>query len=174
MKANRLTPPSRDPAGRIAATAAAFLLATAALAGGCAPTVTTHGHRLDAARVAEVRPGVTSREEVARLLGSPSSTGALDGQTWYYVMQKTERRSFYQAKVAAQDVVRIDFDQSGVVSAVNERGLEMARAVDPAPEKTRTMGNELTVVQQFLGNIGRFNTGTPEGGLSQQGSAARR
>jgi hypothetical protein len=36
------------------------------------------------------------------------------------------------------------------------------------------MGNELTLVQQFLGNIGRFNTGTPEGNPSQQGSAARR
>ena len=160
-------------AGRLGATAAAVALLTA-VAGACAPSVTTHGHRRDAARVAEIRPGVTSREEVARLLGSPSSTAALDGQSWYYVTQKTERRSFYQEKVAEQDVVRIDFDESGLVKAVNQRGLEMARAVDPAAEKTRTMGNELTLVQQFLGNIGRFNTGTPEGAISQQGSAARR
>ncbi len=165
-------PTRRRPAG--AAAVALVLLATAAATAGCAPTVTTHGHRLDAARVAQIRPGVTSREEVAQLLGSPSSTGALDGQSWYYVTQKTERRSFYQEKVAAQDVVRIDFDPNGIVQAVNQRDLETARAIDPAEEKTRTMGNELTLVQQFLGNIGRFNTGTPEGGLSQQGSAARR
>lgn len=161
------------PPQRGGAAAAVALLAAAAVIAGCSPTVTTHGHRLDADRVAEVRPGVTTRDEVERLLGSPSSVGTFDGQSWYYVTQRTERRSFYQANVAAQDVVRVDFDGSGLVSAVDRRGLEAARAVDPADDKTRTLGNELTVVQQFLGNIGRFNSAvTPD--VSQQGSAARR
>lgn len=153
--------------------ATAMILLAAAVIAGCSPTVTTHGHRLDAERVAEVRPGVTTRDEVERLLGSPSSVGTFDGQSWYYVTQRTERRSFYQANVAAQDVVRVDFDGSGLVSAVDRRGLEAARAVDPADGKTRTLGNELSVVQQFLGNIGRFNTAVAPD-VSQQGSAARR
>jgi hypothetical protein len=41
---------------------------------------------------------------------------------------------------------------------VSSHGLEMAQAVNPDPNKTRTMGNELSVVQQFVGNIGRFNS----------------
>lgn len=159
----------------VTAAAVAILLAAGGVAAlsGCSPTVTTHGHRLDADLVAQVRPGVTTRDEVSRLLGSPSSVGTFDGQSWYYVTQKTERRSFYQANVAAQDVVRVDFDGAGLVSSVDRAGLEAAQAVDPAEARTRTLGNELTIVQQFLGNIGRFNTAaTPD--VSQQGSAARR
>jgi outer membrane protein assembly factor BamE (lipoprotein component of BamABCDE complex) len=169
----KATPPEHHGAPRRGGAALAAALTLAAATAACAPTVTNHGHRLDADLVAQIRPGVTSRDEVARLLGSPSSVGAFDGQSWYYVSQKTERRSFYQASVAAQDVVRIDFDEGGTVKDVIRRGLETARAVDPSAERTRTLGNELTLVQQFLGNIGRFNTTAPDM-TSQQGSAARR
>jgi outer membrane protein assembly factor BamE (lipoprotein component of BamABCDE complex) len=137
---------------------AALLCALLAGAAACAPTVSNHGHRMDMSLVDQIRPGVTSREEVARLLGSPSAVGTFDDQSWYYVAQRTERVTFYQENVAAQDVVRIDFDEQGMVKDVSRRGLEMARAVDPAPETTRTLGNELTIVQQFVGNIGRFNS----------------
>jgi hypothetical protein len=55
---------------------------------------------------------------------------------------------------------------------VTNRGLEQAYAIEPDPNETRTLGNELTVVQQLLGNLGRFNT--PNDGFSDAGSAARR
>jgi outer membrane protein assembly factor BamE (lipoprotein component of BamABCDE complex) len=136
----------------------AALLGTALTAAACAPTVSTHGHRLDPELVAQIQPGVTSREEVAQLLGSPSSMSTFDDKSWYYVTQRTEQLTFYDENVAAQDVLRIDFGADGLVSNVSQRGLEMARTIEPAPETTRTLGNELTVVQQFIGNIGRFNT----------------
>jgi outer membrane protein assembly factor BamE (lipoprotein component of BamABCDE complex) len=137
---------------------AAALIAAVA---GCTPSVTNHGHRLDPASLAQVTPGVTSREEVARLLGSPSTVGTFDRESWFYVSQRSEQLSFYQSDVTQQDVVRIDFDANGIVTDVHRHGLEQAQAVTPDPNKTRTLGNELTVVQQFIGNIGRFNS-SPE------------
>ena len=38
----------------------------------------------------------------------------------------------------------IDFDGNGVVSDVHTHGLELAQAIEPDPNKTRTLGNELT------------------------------
>ena len=154
---------------KLASLSAAACLCAAA---GCSPTVTNHGYRLDQDLVGQIRPGVTTRDEVARLLGSPSSVGTLGDQSWYYVTQRTEQMSFYQAKVAAQHVVRIDFDPNGVVKDVNQRGLQEARNIDPAKEVTPSSGNELTLLQQFIGNIGRFNGSTPEAN-STIGSMAR-
>jgi outer membrane protein assembly factor BamE (lipoprotein component of BamABCDE complex) len=151
-----------------AAAAAALLLAAA----GCSPTVSNHGYRPNAEVVAQIKPGVTSKEEVQRLLGSPSSLSTFSDQSWYYVTQRTEQLTFYQEKVAAQDVLRIDFDANGLVADVNKRGLDVARNVVPASETTKTGGNELTLLQQFVGNIGRFNNGQ-ETGSSQAGSVAR-
>ena len=139
----------------------AALAVVAAGTAACSPTVTTHGHAISQSDLAAIQSGVTSREEVARRLGSPSTIGTFDTERWFYVSQRNEVLSFYQADVTAQDVVQIDFDGNGIVTDVRTHGLEMAQAIEPDSNKTRTMGNELTAVQQFLGNIGRFNT-TPD------------
>ena len=151
--------PSGKLARRLAATAAAMLLAATT---SCSPTVSTHGHRVDADQLAQITPGVTSREDVQRLLGSPSTIGTFDQERWFYVSQRSEVLSFYQADITEQVVVRIDFDANGVVADVQAHGMELAQAVEPDPNRTRTLGNELSAVQQILGNIGRFNSGPPE------------
>lgn len=152
------------------------LLAVSTLAlaaSACTPTVSTHGHPLDPDQLTQIKPGVTSREEVTRLLGSPSTIGTFEQERWFYVSQRNEVLSFYKADVTQQDVVRIDFDANGIVSDVQSHGLEMAQAIEPDPNRTRTMGNELTALRQILGNIGRFNTSgdqkNPSGGAGGPG-----
>jgi outer membrane protein assembly factor BamE (lipoprotein component of BamABCDE complex) len=151
--------------------AAAIALLT--LAGACSPTVTNRGHRLDTDSLAEITPGVTSREEVYRLLGSPSATGTFDADRWYYISQRDEQMSFYQSEVTAQDVVLVDFDQGGIVKDVNRRDITAAREVEPSDEETRTLGNEFTLVEQFLGNVGRFNTDPNAGGFNRTSPGSR-
>jgi outer membrane protein assembly factor BamE (lipoprotein component of BamABCDE complex) len=140
---------------RLALLPAAALLALA----GCSPTVSNHGYRLDTARLDRIQPGVTSREEVRRTLGSPSTLATLDDATWYYVAQRTERASFYDERIVDQEVVAIRFDRRGLVERVDRAGLDSAQAVAPADETTPTRGNELTILEQGVSNIGRFNSG---------------
>lgn len=138
----------------------AVLPAVALLAlGACSPSVTNHGYRLDAARLDRIQPGVTSREEVRRTLGSPSTLATLDDTTWYYIAQRTERPSFYNEKVVDQEVVAIRFDGRGLVQRIDRIGLDAAQAVVPAEETTPTRGKELTLFEQVVSNIGRFNSG---------------
>jgi outer membrane protein assembly factor BamE (lipoprotein component of BamABCDE complex) len=142
---------------------AVLALAAAALCtSACTPTVTTHGHAISPTTLSSIQPGVASREEVTRVLGSPSTIGTFDTERWFYVSQRNEVVSFYQADITAQDVVEIAFDGNGIVQDIRTHGLEMAQNVEPDPNKTPTLGNELTAIQQFLGNVGRFNT-SPEG-----------
>jgi outer membrane protein assembly factor BamE (lipoprotein component of BamABCDE complex) len=138
--------------------AVAPLAALAALGlPACAPNISTHGHRLDAAALAQIEPGQSSEDDVVQLLGSPSSLATFDDRTWYYVSQRIERRTFYFNTVVAQDVVAIVFDDQGTVSRIDRHDLNGAREVDLVDRETPTAGNELTVLEQFLGNIGRFN-----------------
>jgi outer membrane protein assembly factor BamE (lipoprotein component of BamABCDE complex) len=123
----------------------------------CTPMVQTHGYRLDPERMAQVEPGRTTREEVLQLLGSPSSIATFDQSTWYYITQRTERMSFYQDEVVAQDVVAIRFDDQGTVEEIGARGIDDAREVTLVERETPTSGNELSAIEQFIGNIGRFN-----------------
>jgi outer membrane protein assembly factor BamE (lipoprotein component of BamABCDE complex) len=141
-------------------TRTAFALLAAAVACAllaCSPEIITHGYHLDEAAITQIQPGRTTRDEVSQLLGSPSSLATFDDSIWYYVSQRTERMSFYQDDVVDQSVIAIAFDGSGVVQSVDRRGLADAREVALVERETPTSGKELNVLQQFLGNLGRFN-----------------
>jgi outer membrane protein assembly factor BamE (lipoprotein component of BamABCDE complex) len=125
--------------------------------GGCVPQVSNHGYRLDEAALAQIDPGRTTRDEVLQLLGSPSAQTTFDGSVWYYVSQRTERMSFYQEEVVNRDVLSITFDDLGTVTQVDRHGLEDAHEVTLVERETPTSGSELTALEQFIGNIGRFN-----------------
>ena len=125
--------------------------------GACVPQVSNHGYRLDEAALAQIEPGRTTRDEVLQLLGSPSTLTTFDGSVWYYVSQRTERMSFYQEDVVNRDVVSVTFDDLGTVAQIDRHGLEQAHEVNLVGRETPTAGSELTALEQFIGNIGRFN-----------------
>jgi len=123
---------------------------------GCSPTVTQHGHRITDEDFTRIQPGVTTQREILQLLGSPSARAPFDDGRWYYVTQRSERMSFYQSEVTQQDVVTVTFNADGTVGGVERHGLDMAQTVLPNGDKTRTLGKELSVIEQLLGNVGRF------------------
>lgn len=137
-------------------------LVLASLGAGCAPEIQNHGHVISQEDLGRIVPGVTSQEEVLRTLGSPSSIATFDPTNWYYVSQRTERMSFYQSWITNQDVVTLVFNQDGIVDGIETLDMSRANNIDPDPDTTRTLGNELSIVEQFVGNIGRFST--QEGG----------
>ncbi|WP_165769353.1 outer membrane protein assembly factor BamE [Arboricoccus pini] len=141
-------------------------LAAIALLAACSPTIDSRGYQFDQGRIDQITPGVTSREEVARILGTPSTTATFNDSNWYYISQRYERRSFFQDNLVKQDVVDVVFNDNGIVSSVNKSGLDNATAVKPMAQTTPTGGAEMSAVAQFISNIGRFN---PTGGGATPG-----
>ncbi|HYE52643.1 MAG TPA: outer membrane protein assembly factor BamE [Azospirillaceae bacterium] len=135
------------------------LLLTAGLAAlgltACQPLVATRGNMADPQRLAQIQPGASSREQVQTVLGSPSATGTVDPNTWYYIGQVKEQTAFFRPEVVDQKIVRIRFDQAGTVAAVDELSPEQARAVEPVERVTPTAGRDLGFFEQLLGNLGR-------------------
>lgn len=132
--------------------AALFLSALAA----CAPRINSHGNFPDPDLLAEVEVGEANKSDVAEMLGSPSSTAPFDKDVWYYVSEKTETVAFFEPEVIERKVIVIRFDNRGIVSALKTLGLEEARQMVMVERKTPTAGNELGLLRQLFGNIGRF------------------
>ncbi|MCF4164485.1 outer membrane protein assembly factor BamE [Zavarzinia compransoris] len=154
MAAKRFVPPKL--------TAAAVL--TALALGACAPVIDERGWRPDDVAVSAIRPGVDNKESVARLLGTPSTVSNFDDSSWYYISATTERVAFERDAVTDQAVLIIDFDPAGNVTEVSRLDQEDGKQVAMNPDRTPTLGNELTIWQQLFGNLGRFNA--PSGGSS--------
>ncbi|MFP6736869.1 MAG: outer membrane protein assembly factor BamE [Rhodospirillales bacterium] len=133
-------------------TAVVFASALAA----CAPRINSHGNLPDPDLLAEVEVGEVNKADVVQILGSPSSLAPFDGDVWYYLSEKTKTVAFFEPEVTERKVIIIRFDKRGIVTAVKSFGLEEARQIEMVERKTPTAGNELGLLRQMFGNIGRF------------------
>lgn len=131
----------------------------AAALSACSGVVDTRGNLPDPETVLEVQPGIHDRDQVATILGSPSTVATFEDDTWYYVSRRTEQFAFLDPEVLDQQVLMVKFGEDGLVSDMKIYGLEDGQVIDPVERTTPTSGRELTVLQQLLGNLGRFNTG---------------
>ena len=123
------------------------------LLAACEPTIANRGNILDADKLAEIKPGTTTREEVATQLGTPTQTSTFDDKTWYYIGRQTEQYSFLDPEVIKQKAIEIKFDDQGIVTAVNDLDLSNAQDVATVSRTTPTYGNDNTLIQQMIGNL---------------------
>ncbi|HEU4839040.1 MAG TPA: outer membrane protein assembly factor BamE [Micavibrio sp.] len=144
------------------------LLLTAA----CTPMQATRGNIVEDYRMAEIVPGVSSRTNVLQSLGSPTTKAPFDDNVWYYIGQKTEKRGIFDAKVVDKKVVVVAFNDEGIVETIDKVDSDMID-VPHVRRKTPTSGNDMTVMEQLIGNVGRFNkakgsaTDTATGGMNR-------
>lgn len=138
-------------------------IASLALA-ACDTPVQVRGHMPDEEAMAKLEAGQHSRNDVADILGSPSAISTFGDKTWYYVGSKTKQFAFFEPDILERRVLVVSFDDGGAVKETRRYSLEDGRAIDPVDRITPTEGKDLTLLQQLLGNIGRFNpdtTGSP-------------
>ncbi|MCB1532469.1 MAG: outer membrane protein assembly factor BamE [Alphaproteobacteria bacterium] len=140
--------------------AAAALLLTSA----CTPTISQRGNKLEDYQLQGVVAGVHTRTDVLRILGSPTTQAPFDENIWYYIGQETEKRGILDPEVTDERIVVVAFNDEGVVEQIEEVDSDRIN-IPLARSKTATHGNDLTVMQQLLGNLGRFNPQTSSGDL---------
>ncbi len=131
------------------------------LVSACIAQQEERGYMRNNAEFDRVIPGTSTNKDVLELLGSPSSYSSFGDETWYYISTRRETAAFLKPEIVDQNAVAVEFDSKGVVKQVRKFTEKDQRDIAISTEKTPTEGNHITIWQQLLGNLGRFNT---EGG----------
>ena len=135
-----------------------FCLAVALALPGCSPIVRTHGMMVDEEILRQLQPGISREADVVALLGTPTAESTFDPRReWYYVGQRTEQTAFMAPEVTKREVIRVRFDDNGTVAGVEKLDKAAGLDITPIARSTPTVGHNLTVMEQVLGNIGRFS-----------------
>ena len=127
------------------------------------------GHMVTSEQLTQITPGVTRRDDVRALLGSPSHAGTFSDDSWYYISSSTRQRPGRALQVTDQRVVVVRFTPAGAVQDIREMGEADTRNIAFVSRETAVPGNERTWLQALFGNIGRFNPGP---GAQQQAPGA--
>lgn len=129
----------------------------AGLLAGCSPTLNNHGNIPEAELIQSIRIGNSNREQVSAMLGNPSAIATFDKEAWYYVGTRTSQIAFWEPEILERKVLVVRFDKQGIVQQVERLDKQDGRDVQIVDRKTPTRGKELTILEQLLGNIGKFS-----------------
>src|SRR5215467_4672254 len=102
----------------------ALLGAMASLAfGGCDHIIDYRGFAPTPGSVEKLEVGTQSREDVIRLIGSPSAVATFNPNTWYYISQKQEYYAFFKPAMLEQNVMQLSFNESGRLTTIKKYDL---------------------------------------------------
>ena len=127
------------------------------------------GNPVDPDVLKELVPGTSSEADARALLGSPTLHAAFDDNTWLYISQITRPRVGRIQGVEQQHVVTLHFAQNGVLKSIDQATKKNALPAAMASGSTPSPGSNPSILQQLLGNVGRYspiggNTGNGLGG----------
>jgi outer membrane protein assembly factor BamE (lipoprotein component of BamABCDE complex) len=122
---------------------AAVALICAAL-GGCTGEQFQKGYILPPNALEQIPIGA-SQDQVLIVMGTPSTVATLNGEVFYYISQRSERKvAFMNQQVVDQRVIAIYFDKNRQVQRLANYGLQDGKIFDFISRTTPTSGQELS------------------------------
>jgi outer membrane protein assembly factor BamE (lipoprotein component of BamABCDE complex) len=137
------------------------VLAALALA-ACSPTVVTRGNLISQTKFQQIQANVSKRDDVMKAWGPPTTVSTFSPNTWYYIGETTSQKGIYAPEVLKRRLIRVQFDSADndTVLEVAELDPKQARDIHLVSRTTPNAGKEFTAVQQFVGNLGKYNSNT--------------
>ena len=85
------------------------------ISASCSPIVENRGYVFDEKLLDQIKVNETISNDVMDILGSPSTTSAIDASTWYYIYSKAETVAFYRPTVTDRRVLAVSFGDDNKV-----------------------------------------------------------
>jgi outer membrane protein assembly factor BamE (lipoprotein component of BamABCDE complex) len=125
-------------------TAAAIALMCVTLGGCLTGEQFQKGYSLPQGALEQIPIGA-SQDQVLIVMGTPSTVATLDGEVFYYISQRAERRlAFMDQKITDQRVIAIYFDKNRQVRRLANYGMQDGKIFDFISRTTPTSGQELS------------------------------
>jgi outer membrane protein assembly factor BamE (lipoprotein component of BamABCDE complex) len=122
----------------------------------CLSRVEKRGYIFDVADYELLQEGITSKDRVIKILGSPTLISDLDDkEAWIYYAEETKLLLFFKPKIISRNILVIRFDE--------ENTLEELKKIDlSAEEKKLIFATDFTAVEShkdslfksFFSNVG--------------------
>ncbi len=143
--------------GRRARSAILVLSVCAVMA--CTPQIRTHGYVPNEDALSDIAVGRDNRESVYEAIGSPTSSGVMRDDGWYYISSRVKYETYQAPEEIERQIVAISFDSNGVVSNVERLSLEDGRVIALNRRITDIPVKGPGFFNQLIGNLGNFNIG---------------
>ena len=116
------------------------------------------GYQVDEETLSQLKVGATTKPEALALLGTPSTTSTVGGDTWYYIGQKMKHTlDFMPIQMTDQHVLAVYFAKDGKVDRIANYGMKDGKVFDFVSRTTPTGGTEPDFLKNMMGGLFRFS-----------------
>lgn len=134
-----------------------FILALAS----CVSRLEKHGYMFDMSGYDMVQTGVTTKEKLVKLMGSPTLITDFDGdkpedKLWIYYSEDVEHFLFFTPKIVDRKIVVISFSEDDVINQIrtidlknDDKNLKFAQNHTPVDDHKRG------IFKAFFSNVGQ-------------------
>jgi outer membrane protein assembly factor BamE (lipoprotein component of BamABCDE complex) len=120
------------------------LMLVCALLGACTGEQFQKGYILPPGALEQIPIGA-SQDQVLIVMGTPSTVATLNGEVFYYISQRAERKvQFMNQQIVDQRVIAVYFDKNRQVQRLANYGLQDGKIFDFISRTTPTSGQELS------------------------------
>lgn len=127
------------------------------LVAGCSPNEHVRGTVIDIDQIKKIAPNKTTLTEVHQLLGPPSSITLFGRKAWLYIGEETKTVSFFDPTVENRRTLIVTFNDDNTVARYQIKDLKHGHPVDPHSDRTKTLGNDPSLLSELFGNIGKYD-----------------
>lgn len=135
-----------------------FHIAICAMLASCSPIIDLRGHSDEQIDYTQIIPGQSSQEDVQAILGTPSAKSNFGDNTWYYITEKRETAGMLAPEIIDQSVTAVRFDDAGLVADISKTDKDKGKLVQYVEKTTPTEGRKMGIMEQLMGNFGKFST----------------
>lgn len=123
----------------------------------CVTRVEKHGYMFDLSNPEMLQEGITSKERVVKIMGSPTITANLDNEdAWIYYAENVERFLFFKPKIISRDVLVLRFDKANTIKELKKVSLsDEDKNLDFLTEYTAVDSHKVGFIKSFFSNVGQ-------------------
>ena len=133
----------------------------------CEERINVRGNIPHPADIAKIQKGFHKKSDIENMLGTPSAVATFKKETWYYIGGRVKTQAFFKPEFLDRKVFVVKFSSAGVVDSFEAKDVPKDKNIKLVERETPTKGKDLTVIQQLIGNVGRFSTPDQDNALPQ-------
>lgn len=135
-----------------------LLVLTILVLSSCITRVEKRGYMFDLSDHDLLQEGVTSKDRVLTIMGSPTIISTLDDrETWIYYFEEVENLLFFLPTIEERTILVLRFDGSGVVKELKSLSLEDQNNQLAFVNKfTAVESHKVGFFKSIFGNVGQI------------------
>ena len=126
----------------------------------CVSKLDKRGYMFDMSNHNLLQEGITSKERVLKIMGSPTLISDLDSdEAWIYYAENLKRLLFFKPDIISRDVLVIKFNEIGTIRELNRFDLsDEDKQLQFAENFTNVESRKIGFLKSLFNNVGQIKS----------------